>query len=101
MKLVGDLELTAPLSRKNREEKAALLSGSQLWNAFLSDQGHAGNYATFSIRGACAEIRIRGQRRRFSNLQRRNYKFGWLQGSRKLLRKKNFWLRGPATIRIV
>jgi hypothetical protein len=23
-----------------------------------------------------------------------NYKFGWLQGSRKLLAEKNFWLRG-------
>jgi hypothetical protein len=23
-----------------------------------------------------------------------NYKFGWLQGSRKLLTEKNFWLRG-------
>jgi hypothetical protein len=27
--------------------------------------------------------------------------FGWLQGSRKLLKGKIFWLRGPATIRIV
>jgi hypothetical protein len=30
-----------------------------------------------------------------------DYKFGWLQGSRKLLKGKNSWLRGPATIRIV
>jgi hypothetical protein len=26
-----------------------------------------------------------------------NYKFGWLQGSRKLLIEKIFWLRGPDT----
>jgi hypothetical protein len=27
-----------------------------------------------------------------------NYKFGWLQGSRKLLKEEIFWLRGPAII---
>jgi hypothetical protein len=27
--------------------------------------------------------------------------FGWLQGSRKLLTEKKFWLRGPAAIRVL
>ena len=35
------------------------------------------------------------ERRRVSNVPRRNYKFGWLQGSWKLLKGKKFWLRGP------
>jgi hypothetical protein len=34
-------------------------------------------------------------------IETRNCQFGWLRGSRKLMKGKISWLRGPATIRIV
>ncbi len=39
--------------------------------------------------------------RPFEQLESSIHKFGWLQGLRKLLKEKRFWLPVPATIRIV
>jgi len=36
----------------------------------------------------------------FSNLHFGTHKFGWLQGTRKLLGQNSFWLRRPDTYRI-
>ena len=45
--------------------------------------------------------RITGHPKSLTASQFLDCQFGWLQSLRKLLKGKKFWLRGPATIRIV
>ena len=66
---------------------------------FRSDDGHNRKLPDISItRQALSPLEGELQVARISSEE--NYKFGWLQGWRKLIEEKEFWLRGPATIRI-
>jgi hypothetical protein len=102
MKLVGDSEIILLRCRvKNREEMPCVIEQFATGECFWSDYGKAGKLPDiFNWRGMCGDPNA-GAAWGSQTFNDENYKLRWLQGSRKLLREKNFWLRGPATIRIV
>lgn len=54
----------------------------------------------FGNRDRLRRARNQAKRIAIARLPLCNYKFGWLQGARELLKEKKFWLRGLAMFRM-